>query len=110
MRSDHRRIIGQLFKDRRSMEVDEMKTKSRYEVIADLEKQKRDLIIERDSFPDKIKHKEKEIKMHKRELEDLEEELEEYKKTVKERQDTIKELIESVDESLKRFNTKKEDS
>lgn len=85
-----------------------MKTKSRYEVIAELEQQKRQLILERDSFPDKIKDKEREIKLHKRELEDMEEDFEEYKKTVEDRKDTIKELITSVDDSLKRFNAQKE--
>ena len=38
-----------------------METKSRYEVISDLEKQKRDLIREKDSLEDQTKDKERKI-------------------------------------------------
>ena len=60
-----------------------METKSRYEVIADLEQQKRSLIRERDSFPDKVREMEKEIKETKRELEDNVESLKHLKETQK---------------------------
>ena len=80
-----------------------METKSRYEVIAELEGQKRQLILQRDSFSDHIENKLKHIKLLKREVEDEEEELDKFKKTVEEKKDTIKELIASVDESLKRL-------
>jgi len=81
-----------------------LETKSRYEVIADLEKQKRNLIRERESFPDEIREKELEIKQLKRRLEDEEEELKNFKDSVKERKETIKELIKGVDQSLERFS------
>lgn len=80
-----------------------MDTKSRYEVIAELEEKKRTLILERDSFDDKVIKKEKDIKLMKREVEDMEEDLKEYKESIEKRKDTIKELIGSVDDSLKRF-------
>ncbi len=82
-----------------------METKSRYEVIADLEKQKRDLIRERDSFTDKVKGKENEIKLLKREVEDAEEDFKHFKETLDERKETIKELIAGIGDSLKRFST-----
>ena len=36
-----------------------METKSRYEVISDLEAKKRDLMIERDGLADELRNKEK---------------------------------------------------
>ena len=80
-----------------------METKSRYEVIAELEERKRNLIMERESFADKIREKKKEIRNMERELEDEKEELKEFEESVAQRKETIKELIESTDESLKRF-------
>lgn len=49
-----------------------METKSRYEVISDLEKQKRDLIKERDALDDKTKEKERQVKNYERKKENLE--------------------------------------
>ena len=80
-----------------------METKSRYEVISELEEKKRELIMERDSLEDGIHHREKQIKNVKRQLEDMEEELGEYKHKLNDRRETITELIKSVDDSLKRF-------
>ena len=82
-----------------------METKSRYEVINELEDKKRGLIIERDSFDMQIKEKDREIKNMKRGLEDMEEDLVDFKATIEERKTTIGELITSVDESLKRLST-----
>ena len=79
------------------------KTKSRYEVISDLETQKRNLIRERDGFDDRIKEAKREIKELERELEDKKEDLEDLKKSIEDRKETIKELIKSVEESLKRM-------
>ena len=91
-----------------------METKSRYEVISDLEVQKRELIKERDGFGDKIKAKQQGIKDVERQkgdhliawdrkLEDLNTELNTLNETVEERKITIKELITSIDDSLARF-------
>jgi len=91
-----------------------METKSRYEVILDLETKKRELINERESFTEKIIEKEKEIKFIERQkydnefildrqIEDKKEGLEKFKKSIDEKKDTIKELIVSIDESLGRF-------
>ena len=92
-----------------------METKSRYEVIADLEKQKRELIKERDSLNDQLENRKKDVKnlerqksdtniLLDRKIEDAKEELSLFEKTMEERKDTIKELIVSVDLSLERFN------
>ena len=78
--------------------------KSRYEVVAELEEKKRRLIQERDSFPDIIKSKKKEIRDAERELEDEKEELKEFEGRVEEKKATIQELIQSIDESLERFS------
>jgi len=91
-----------------------METKSRYEVISDLEVQKRELIKERDGFGDKIKAKQQGIKDVERQkgdhliawdrkLEDLNTELNTLNETVEEQKITIKELITSIDDSLARF-------
>lgn len=91
-----------------------METKSRYEVISDLEMQKRELIKEKDSFKDSEKAKDKEIKDTERakndqiiawdrKLEDLNEDLANFKTRTDERKETITELIKSVDDSLSRF-------
>ena len=77
--------------------------KSRYEVIAELEESKRDLILEKEGFPDKIKHKKRIIRDMKRTIEDSEEELADFEKSVVERKNTITELIKSIDDSLARF-------
>jgi seryl-tRNA synthetase len=92
-----------------------METKSRYEVIAELESNKRKLIQERDSLNDKLVEKEKELRNSERQksdtivvldrrIEDIKEDIENFKKTMAERKETIKELIVSVDLSLERFN------
>lgn len=92
-----------------------METKSRYEVIADLEDKKRGLIKERDSLNDVLKNKEKQIKLKERqksdtillidrELTDLNEDLDNFKSTIDVKKETLQELIKSVDESLDRFN------
>lgn len=47
-----------------------METKSRYEVIADLERQKRELIREKDELDDNVKVKEREVLNLKRTKED----------------------------------------
>ena len=80
-----------------------METKSRYEVICELEEKKRSLIVERDSSGLAIQTKEKAIKQIKRQVEDAEEELEEFKESLKQRRETLTELITSVDDSLKRL-------
>ena len=89
-------------------------TKSRYEVISELETKKRSLIQERDGLDDSLKEKERELKdmqRHKndtvitldRKIEDVNEDLDNFKNSMKEKKETIKELIKSVDDSLARF-------
>lgn len=146
-----------------------METKSRYEVIAELEANKRNLIKERDSLMDSLiqkkqtsdnfernlkdfetffkrriddldrkketllrkkedflkdsdrqvldlekekedinRQKEDNIIITTRKLEDSKQEVINFEKTINDRRDTIKELIESIDESLNRFQLKKE--
>jgi hypothetical protein len=80
-----------------------METKSRYEVISELEKQKRDLIQQKANIKDVVAVKEKEIKTIKRMLEYKEAELVEYKATLKEKEDVVVELIKSVETTLERF-------
>jgi len=93
-----------------------METKSRYEVIAELESQKRDLIQERDGLQDEEKAKEDAVRDLKRSKEDTiiimdrriadaEIAHERFTKTMTERKTTVNELIKSVDDSLARFNT-----
>lgn len=81
-----------------------MQTKSRYEVVADLEEQKRNLIRERDSLDKVLLSKKKELKELKREIEDKEEEITEFESSMEDSKKTIQTLIEPVDESLNRFS------
>jgi len=87
-------------------EDEKMETKSRYEVIGELEQKKRTLIMEREGFADKVKMKEKEIRDMRRDLEDAEIDLEDFKASIEDRKKVIAELIESMDEALKRFDKK----
>jgi len=87
-----------------------METKSRYEVIAELEATKRSLIIERESFDDKVRDENKDIRELERELEDRKGDLIEFEKSIDGRKETISELIASVDLSLKRFENLKSQS
>ena|SRR3990167_6544387 len=93
-----------------------METKSRYEVVSDLEAKKRELIQERDSFSDKITEKENNIKTIERQrddtivilnrkIDDAKVDLEKFNKTIDQRKETITELIRSIDESLARFSS-----
>ena len=56
-----------------------METKSRYEVISELEKQKRELIRERDSMADEVEKKVQEIKKLERRKEDLAVQVKDFK-------------------------------
>lgn len=80
-----------------------METKSRYEVIADLEENKRSLILKRDSLGEKLKQKKKVLKDMKRDIEDKEEEIKDFEESIEDQRVTINELIKSIDESLNRF-------
>ena len=82
-----------------------METKSRYEVLAELEAKKRDLMINKANIDIVVRQKEREIKELRRELEDLEEDLEDYKSRIDEEKENFDALIQSVDESLKRFTS-----
>ena len=85
-----------------------METKSRYEVIADLERQKRQLIMERDSLDDVLKSKQKDLKELLRNIEDIKEDISNFEESMANKKETIKELITSVDLSLQRLSQQKE--
>ncbi len=89
--------------NKRKHEVKNMETKSRYEVISDLEQNKRTLITERDGLDRDLKNKEKLVKESKRDLEDLEQDVKDFKDEMKHKTETYNELIRSVDDSLNRF-------
>ena len=91
-----------------------METKSRYEVIAELEGKKRDLIKERDSLKEKLREKQNVLRDLKRKKEDniqsfdraiadAEVDTKSFEDEMEESKVTVGELIKSVDESLSRF-------
>ncbi len=91
-----------------------METKSRYEVIAELEGKKRDLIKERDGLKEELRAKQNTLRDLKRKKEDniqncdraiadAEVDDKAVEDEMEERKVTVKELISSVEESLKRF-------
>lgn len=81
-----------------------METKSRYEVVAELEEKKRNLIREGDGFNKVLLAKKKQLRELKREVEDEEQEIKEFEDSMEDSKKTIKTLIESIDDSLKRFS------
>lgn len=93
-----------LLQNHNRKEVIQMETKSRYEVIADLESQKRSLIKERDGLNDVLLSKKKELRDLEREVDDTEEEISNFEKSMVEKKATITELISSIDLSLKRLS------
>jgi len=80
-----------------------METKSRYEVIAELEERKRDLIMDRDSLDRKLKQQERQLVILKRDVEDKEADINEFKESMEQQKNTIDELIKSTDETLQKF-------
>jgi len=80
-----------------------MNTKSRYEVIAELEEKKRNLIIQKDGLEDKLNEMRRSLRNIKREAEDQEEEIELFIKNKQRQEETFDELIKSTEDSLKRF-------
>ena len=92
-----------------------METKSRYEVIAELEGKKRELIRERDGMKEELSRKEDSVTRLERQkadnnvildrqIEDSRKDVERFKANIEERKVTIGELIRSVEDSLERFN------
>ncbi len=80
-----------------------METKSRYQVISELEQQKHALILEKDGLGSRLKDKKRRLRDMKREYEDYEETVKEYEESLVEKKETVDELIKSVNESLARF-------
>lgn len=94
-----------------------METKSRYQVIAELEERKRQLIQERDSFEEHLIEKEMSLKQHDRkredtmrvldrEREDIEADIVNFKALMDSKKATVEELITSIDASLEKFQQK----
>src|SRR3990167_1490244 len=81
-------------------QVKTMETKSRYEIVMDMERQKSTLIRERDALPDHIAAREREIRNFKRQLEDKEEDLAKFKANVSNQEATINALIKSCEDSM----------
>ena len=77
--------------------------KSRYEVIAELEAKKMNLIYAKNNADQELKQKQRGLRDLKREVEDAEEGIKDFKEKMVENKATNDELIKSIDESLKRF-------
>lgn len=80
-----------------------METKSRYEIISELETKKRDLIFKKSNIHLVLRQKEKEVKAHERVLEEKKEELEDYKSRIEDEKEMFDQLIASIDDSLQRI-------
>lgn len=87
-----------------------MDVKSRYEVIADLEEKKRELILKKDGLDETLRQKKKQVKHLKRQLEDLEEDVEAFENSMNDQKNTLDTLIESTNDSLNRFHNVKSGS
>lgn len=84
-----------------------METKSRYQIISELEEKKRVLIMERDSLDDTSFENKQVIKKLKRTLEDTEEDHIEFERTKDRQKETYNTLIKSVDDSLSKITSQK---
>ena len=82
-----------------------METKSRYEVIADLEEKKRQIICSRDGLDQKLKDHKRHLKQMQRDIEDKEEEIKEFEESMEDQRTTFNELLKSTEETLNRFTT-----
>jgi TolA-binding protein len=92
-----------LKKNKTERRSNQMNTKSRYEVIAELEDKKRSLIIQKDGLNDKLTEMKRSLRDMKRDVEDQEEEIKLFEENKKRQEETFDELIKSTEESLKRF-------
>jgi predicted nucleic acid-binding Zn-ribbon protein len=77
-----------------------MEVKSRFEVIANLENEKRKLIFEKNNLNTEVEKQERTIKIFERELEDKKEDLKNFKDKLEEKKSTIEEMIKSIDTNL----------
>ena len=82
-----------------------METKSRYEVTAELEQNKRNLIQGRDNLELEVRAKEKKIKDIQRQLEDAQEDWHYQKENIDAQREKFKALLDAVDDALKRMAT-----
>ena len=99
-------VVGSSIFNRTKKEVKKMgDVKSRYEVISELEEQKREYIQNADILERNLRAKEKELKDLKRKVEDKAEEIADFKEQMKTAAITNQQLIKSIDDSLKRFET-----
>ena len=80
-----------------------METKSRYEVIAELEEKKRSLIINKFQLDKNRETKIAHIEAVKKDLENAQEDLKMFDATLKDEKATIDLLIKSAEKSLERF-------
>jgi len=111
---DYKEILRTISNSDNKQQEEKMETKSRYEVISELEAKKRELIRERDTYNDRLVEKEKALKMMERDkqdsivqfdrdIADRKDDINNFKKTIDEKKETVKELIKSIDISLERF-------
>ena len=87
-----------------------METKSRYEALADLEKQKRDLMQGKFNLDDELKAKSKELKIAERNIEDMKEDFENFKETLEARKLNFDGLIEAVEKGIEVFGKQLQNS
>ena len=77
-----------------------METKSRYEVMTDLQATKQTLMRQKLDLDQEVLNKERDIKNHKRALEDKEEDLMLFKAKLGDKKVMLDSLIKSTEESI----------
>lgn len=78
-------------------------TKSRFEVMAELENKKRQLIEQKAGLSQEVKQREKNIRELERRIADDKLELEEFKESLEERRTMLDTLIKSAEDSLNKI-------
>lgn len=81
-----------------------METKSRYEVINELEQQKREFLERKQQLKQQLRDKRVHIRNIERGLEDLREEIKEFEQDIPDREIAIDAMIESVNQGLERMS------
>jgi len=85
-----------------------METKSRYEILKELNDKKQGYIISKSQLKEQVHQKELEVKQMTRDLEDLKEELVHLQSNVKDNGETYDVLIKEVEKSIEGLTHMKE--
>lgn len=80
-----------------------METKSRYEIMNEMNERKQGLIIKKANLKEELRHRQKEVKAKERALEDLKDDVKAFEESMKEQEQAYDLLIKEVDNSMEKL-------